>query len=353
MPEIPGPWATRKRLTEVQTTTDATVSRQVSADGSEPRLTAEPANVIEVRNLVKRYRGRLTNAVDDVSFDVCAGQLFCLLGPNGAGKTTTVSILTTTLTPTSGDVRIAGHDLATEEAIVRRELGIVFQHPSLDLNLTAEENVRLHAVLYGLHPWRPLHRLMPRAYRQQVEDLAGMLGLADILGHPVRSLSGGMRRKLEIVRALMHRPRVLFLDEPTAGLDPESRRNLWAYLQEIRIRYGTTIFLTTHYLQEAEEADIICIMLRGGVIELGSPAEIKARLTRTELILDACDRDTLRRELAALGLETDGTGPFRVPLERRSLQSILRVLESELTLLRIVEPTLEDAYLLMLERDGS
>src|SRR5713101_3960496 len=166
---------------------------------------------VEVAHLVKRYRAAHRNAVDDISFDVPEGQLFCLLGPNGAGKTTTLSVLTTTLAPTSGQVRIAGRDLAREQAKVRRELGIVFQQPSLDLNLTAEENVRLHAVLYGLYPWRPAYRLMPAAYREQVRALAGLLGIAASLRRPARSLSGGMRRKLEIIRALMHAPHVLFL----------------------------------------------------------------------------------------------------------------------------------------------
>jgi ABC-2 type transport system ATP-binding protein len=307
---------------------------------------------IEVRHLVKRYRRAAGNAVDDISFDVPDGQLFCLLGPNGAGKTTTVSILTTTLTPTSGRVRIADRDLDAEQSMIRREVGIVFQQPSLDLNLTAEENIRLHAVLYGLYPWRPLHRMMPRSYRQQVQDLAGILGLADILSQRARALSGGTRRKLEIVRALMHQPRVLFLDEPTAGLDPESRRSLWAYLRQTRSRYGITVFLTTHYLEEAEAAETVCVLANGRVIELGSPDEVKARHTRPELLLDAQDRDLLRRELAAIGLEASGTGPLRVPLGGRSAQSILHAVESELTQFRIVEPTLEDAYLLLLERTG-
>jgi ABC-2 type transport system ATP-binding protein len=233
--------------------------------------------VIEVRDLVKRYRRAPTNAVDGVSFDVPDGQLFCLLGPNGAGKTTTVSILTTTLAMTAGSVRIAGHDLAAEEAQVRRVVGVVFQGASLDLNLTAEENVRVHAVLYGLYPWRPLFRLMSRQYRQRVEEVASVLGVDDVLGLPARALSGGTRRKLEIVRALMHRPRVLFLDEPTAGLGPESRRSLWSYLTEARQRYGTTVVLTTHYLEEAEPAESFCVIVDGRVVEIGSPAAIKRR----------------------------------------------------------------------------
>src|SRR5580658_10864723 len=173
---------------------------------------------IEVDHLVKRYRAATANALNGISFDVPEGQLFCLLGPNGAGKTTTVSVLTTTLAPTSGRVRIAGLELAAEQGKVRRELGVVFQQPSLDLNLTAEENIRLHAMLYGLYPWRPFYRLMPVGYRRHVDSLAAVLGVTDVLGQPARSLSGGTRRKLEIVRALMHRPEVLFLDEPTTGL---------------------------------------------------------------------------------------------------------------------------------------
>ena len=173
--------------------------------------------------------------------------------------------------------RGAGRDLATDQATARRELGIVFQQPSLDLNLTAEENIRLHAVLYGLYPWRPMYRLMPAGYRRQVQEMAGVLDLSDILGQRARALSGGLRRRLEIIRSLMHRPAVLFLDEPTAGLDPESRRSLWAYLRHARAAFGTTVFLTTHYLEEAEAADAVCVLARGRIIERGSPAEVKTR----------------------------------------------------------------------------
>jgi ABC-2 type transport system ATP-binding protein len=311
---------------------------------------------IEVAHLVKRYRAARRNAVDDISFEVADGQLFCLLGPNGAGKTTTVSVLTTTLAPTSGLVRIAGRDLATEQAQVRRELGIVFQQPSLDLNLTAEENIRLHAVLYGLYPWRPRYRFMPAAYRDQVRQLAGVLDISDILGQRARALSGGQRRRLEIVRALMHRPGVLFLDEPTAGLDPESRRSLWAYLRQARASFGTTVFLTTHYLEEAEAADMVCVLAHGQIIERGSPAEVKARQIGPELVLDARDQAGLRRELESLGLLVTGSGPaepLRVPLNGRSAQGIMAAVRTELTRFQIAEPTLEDAYLLLLERAGS
>jgi ABC-2 type transport system ATP-binding protein len=151
------------------------------------------------------------------------------------------------------------------------------------------------------------------------------------------------------VRALLHQPRVLFLDEPTTGLDPESRRSLWNYLTQIRNQYGTTIFLTTHYLAEAESADSACVLSRGRIIERGSPADIKARHTRPELVLDALDRGALRRELEAMGLEVTGVAPLRVPLDGRSAQSIIRALESELLQFQIVRPTLEDTYLLLLE----
>jgi ABC-2 type transport system ATP-binding protein len=306
-------------------------------------------NGIEVRELVKRYRGAAGNAVDGVSFDVAAGAFFCLLGPNGAGKTTTVSILTTTLTPTSGSVRIAGHDVRTAQTAVRRTLGVVFQQPSLDLNLTAEENIRLHAVLYGLYPWRPMHRMMPADYRRQVAELAGILGISDALGSRAAALSGGTRRKLELVRALMHRPGVLFLDEPTAGLDPESRRSLWAYLRRIRDRHGTTVFLTTHYLEEAETADTVSVMIGGRIVESGRPADVKRRHAAAELVLDATDRAGLRAELTAIGLPVAGPGPLRVPLDGRSVQSIVASIGSELTQLRIAEPTLEDVYLRLLD----
>ena len=277
-------------------------------------MTGTRVAAVEVAHLVKRYRGACGNAVDDISFDVPPGQLFCLLGPNGAGKTTTVSILHTTLAPTSGRVRIAGRDLASQQAQVRRELGVVFQQPSLDLNLTAEENIRLHAVLYGLYPWRPSYRLMPAGYRLEVRQMADVLEISGSLRRRVRTLSGGQRRRLEIVRALLHRPRVLFLDEPTAGLDPASRRDVWTYLRQERARSGSTVVLTTHYLEEAEAADSVCVLAGGKIIERGSPAEVKKRQLSPELILDATDRAGLRRELGSLGVQVGAGG--RLPASR-------------------------------------
>src|SRR5207302_3501955 len=216
-----------------------------------------------------------------------AGEFFALLGPNGAGKTTIISILTTTLAPTSGSVRIAGVDARREPAAVRRQIGGIFQNPSLDMNLSGEENVRLHAILYGLYPYRPSYRLMPADYRDHVREMAAVLGMQDDIRRPVKKLSGGMRRKLEIIRGLMHHPKVLFLDEPTAGLDVASRRSLWQYIGELRRRHDITICLTTHQLNEAEEADQVCILDHGRVVAKGTPRDVKAQLVHERLILDA------------------------------------------------------------------
>jgi ABC-2 type transport system ATP-binding protein len=306
-------------------------------------MTAGP--VIEVRDLVKRYRKADRNAVDGVSFCVERGEFFSLLGPNGAGKTTTISILTTTLVPSSGSVLIAGQDAVVDAAAVRRQVGIIFQRPSLDLNLSGEENVRFHAVLYGLHPYRPTFRLMPRSYRRQVGELAELLGMTTEIFKPVKKLSGGMRRKMEIIRGLMHRPQVLFLDEPTAGLDAASRRNLWDYLRGVRERSDTTVFLTTHYLDEAEQADRICILDQGKVAALGTPDQIKADLLEQYVVLDAADRGALRRELEASHLTVRQTGPFHVMLDGRSAAAVVQSIVTPLTLLTTHSPTLEDAYL--------
>jgi ABC-2 type transport system ATP-binding protein len=306
-------------------------------------MTAGP--VIEVLDLVKRYRKADRNAVDGVSFGVERGEFFSLLGPNGAGKTTTISILTTTLVPSSGSVLIAGQDAVVDAAAVRRQVGIIFQRPSLDLNLSGEENVRFHAVLYGLHPYRPTFRLMPRSYRRQVGELAELLGMTTEIFKPVKKLSGGMRRKMEIIRGLMHRPQVLFLDEPTAGLDAASRRNLWDYLRGVRERSDTTVFLTTHYLDEAEQADRICILDQGRVAALGTPDQIKADLLEQYVVLDAADRGALRRELEASHLTVRQTGPFHVLLAGRSAAAVVQSIVTPLTLLTTHSPTLEDAYL--------
>lgn len=311
--------------------------------------------IITVEHLVKRYKTGDVNAVDDISFSVDEGAFFALLGPNGAGKTTAISVLTTTLLPTSGSVKIAGRDVATESAAVRSQIGIIFQKPSLDLNLTAEENVRFHAVLYGLYPFRPSFRLMPKAYRDRVLDLAHVVGIEDEIFKKVKTFSGGMKRKLEIVRGLIHQPRVLFLDEPTTGLDPASRRSLWEYLTQVRAERGTTVFLTTHYLEEAEQADTICVVNKGRIVAYGSPDELKRSLVREYVTVDARDRMDLTAEMTASGMDFDGEGPFRVALNGRTPHALLRSIATPLTTVEIHTPTLEDAYLAIVdsERSGS
>jgi ABC-2 type transport system ATP-binding protein len=232
-------------------------------------------HIIEVKDLVKRYKSAKINAVDGVSFYVEEGAFFSLLGPNGAGKTTIMSILTTLLSKTSGEAKIANLDVNKEANKVRQIIGVIFQNPSLDLNLTAEENIRFHSNLYNLYPYRPTFKLMNKEYQDEVLRLADVLGIKKALFDPVRTMSGGMKRKLEIIRSLMHKPKVLFLDEPTTGLDPISRKNLWQYLKTIRTKTKTTIFLTTHYLEEAEGSDYVCIVNQGKVVAKGTPSEIK------------------------------------------------------------------------------
>ncbi|HEX8597929.1 MAG TPA: ATP-binding cassette domain-containing protein [Chloroflexia bacterium] len=306
--------------------------------------------IIEVENLVKRYRKADTNAVDGVSFSVQPGELFTLLGPNGAGKTTTISILTTTLVPTAGSVRIAGHELSTEQSAVRKSVGIIFQKPSLDMNLTAEENVRFHAIMYGLYPFRPFYAFMPRAYKEQVAELAAILGIEGEIFKPVKTFSGGMKRKLEIIRSLIHRPTVLFLDEPTLGLDPASRRSLWEYLRRVRRESGTTLFLTTHYLEEAEEADTICIINKGKIVSQGTPEQIKSDLIDEYLLLDADDRESLRAELQRLEVPFTEMPQFKVPVNGIKPQAIIKAIDTPLTVLQVHMPTLEDAYLAIVEK---
>jgi len=291
--------------------------------------------------------------VDGVSFAVSGGEFFALLGPNGAGKTTTISVLTTTLLPTAGTVRVAGRDVVSEAAAVRRRVGIIFQHPSLDVNLTGEQNIRLHAVLYGLFPYRPSYRTMPAAYRAGVGELAGLLGIEGDIFRPVRTLSGGMKRKLEILRSLLHRPKVLFLDEPTAGLDAASRRDLWEYLRRVQANSGTTVFLTTHYLEEAERADQVCVIAGGRIVATGSPLELTQRLAGRQLLcLDAEDRERLRAELRARGVRFEEGPPFQIAAADGEVQALLRAIETPLSVVRTHVPTLEEAYLDIVAKAG-
>lgn len=234
--------------------------------------------VIEVRDLVKHYKKTKEPAVRGVSFDVQEGEFFAFLGPNGAGKTTTISILTTTLSLTSGSVKIAGYDVEKQDTRVREHIGVIAQRPNLDKSLTAEENIRIHACLYGMYTYRPTFKMMPADYRERVQQLADVVGIGDSLFTRVSKLSGGMARKFEIVRSLIHTPHVLFLDEPTQGLDAVARHDLWEYLNRVRTQWGTTIFLTTHYIDEAEAADTVCLINNGEIALCCPPEEMKRSL---------------------------------------------------------------------------
>jgi ABC-2 type transport system ATP-binding protein len=306
--------------------------------------------IIRVEHLTKRYKKSALAAVDDISFDVRPGELFAFLGPNGAGKTTTISILTTTLAKTSGTVTIAGHDLDRDATEVRRNIGIIFQNPSIDLHLSGEENIRLHVAIYGLYGYRPFFRLMPAEYRERVELLARVVGLNGDIHRPLKTFSGGMKRKLEIIRSLMHRPGVLFLDEPTSGLDPVSRRGLWDYLRQVRNTDGTTVFLTTHYLEEAEEADRVCVIDHGRIAVIGTPDELKRKLLDRSVLVDAADRPALVAELTRKGMRPleDPGGLLRVPYDTATAQELIARIETPLSVLRVHEPSLEEAYVELL-----
>ena len=221
--------------------------------------------MIRVRNLVKKY-GALT-AVNDVSFDVEEGEIFAFLGPNGAGKTTTIKILTTLLKPTSGQVELDGLNPAVQHNEARKRFGIVFQDPSLDEELTAYENMDFHGVLYAV----------PRKVRvERIEQLLKLFELWDRRNHFVKQFSGGMKRRLEIARGLLHTPKIVFLDEPTLGLDPQTRNQLWTHVKKLNEQEHVTIFMTTHYMEEAERvAQRIAIIDHGIVVAQGSPQQLK------------------------------------------------------------------------------
>ncbi len=302
-------------------------------------------NIIEVKNLIKKYNKATKNAVDDVSFEVKEGEFFTLLGPNGAGKTTTISILNTTLSKTAGSVKVDGLEIDENSDQVRKKIGVIFQNQSLDQNLTAEENVRFHAVLYGMYSFYPAFSMMSKAYQNKVEELSEILGIGKEIHKPIKTFSGGMKRKLEIVKGLIHKPKLLFLDEPTTGLDPLSRKNLWQYLSEVRKKDDLTLFLTTHYLEEAEGSDRICIIDNGKVVSLGTPNEIKKDLVDDYLEVETSDKEALKKELQKMKLSYVENQGFKIKLKNSQVQSVLSNLKTKITNIKLHTPTLEQAYL--------
>jgi ABC-2 type transport system ATP-binding protein len=236
----------------------------------------ENEKIIEVKNVTKKFDD--FTAVDDVTFDVKRGEIFAFLGPNGAGKTTTIKMLTTLLGATSGQITIDGHDASQDKNAARESFGIVFQDPSLDDELTAYENMYFHGVLYKV----------PKKVRdERIEQLLKLVELWDRKDDFVKNFSGGMKRRLEIARGLIHHPKILFLDEPTTGLDPQTRNYIWNYIQDLNKNEGITVFLTTHYMEEAEKvASRIAIIDHGKIISMGTSQELKEQ-TKTENLEDA------------------------------------------------------------------
>jgi ABC-2 type transport system ATP-binding protein len=299
--------------------------------------TAEPV-AISVRGLVKNYDE--VQAVRGVEFEVATGEVFGFLGPNGAGKTTTISMLCTLVTPTAGSASVAGHDIVRERDDVRRNIGLVFQDPTLDGYLTAEQNLRLHAELYGVQS---------SLVKPRMQQVMTMVGLWDRKDSVVGTFSGGMRRRLEIARGLMHSPRVLFLDEPTIGLDPQTRRSIWKYIAELKEREEITIFMTTHYMDEAEWCDRIAIMDHGEIVALDSPETLKAGVGTDRVTIHTDDDEATIAALAErFGIEariSEGAVTFGVQEGEQFVPRLFAELGIPIKAVNVSRPTLDDVFM--------
>jgi ABC-2 type transport system ATP-binding protein len=300
--------------------------------------------MIEARDLVRRFRQ--VEAVRGVSFEVAEGEVFGFLGPNGAGKTTTIDMLCTLLRPTSGSATINGFDVVRRRDDVRRSIGLVFQQPTLDETLTAQQNLRFHAYAYGV----------PAADREsRIRELLTMVELWDRRAESVRAFSGGMKRRLEIARGLLHHPTVLFLDEPTLGLDPQTRRRIWDYLGELRTRSDLTIFLTTHYMDEAENCDRIAIIDQGRIVAMDTPTRLKSAVGGDLITITTAAAESaaseLRRSYDVAPNVTDGTVSFQVPEGEAFLPGFVRSFGQPLDAINLRRPTLDDVFLELTGRE--
>ena len=295
-------------------------------------------NVIEVKNLTKKYKN--LTAVNNVSFGVAQGEIFGFLGPNGAGKSTTISMLATLVNATSGGAVINGFNINTQRDDVRKSIGLVFQDPSLDDRLTAKENLCFHAELYRV----PKNQCDPR-----VENVLKLVDLWDRKDDIVKTFSGGMRRRLEIARGLIHQPKVLFLDEPTLGLDPQTRFNIWEYILKLKRENEMTIFMTTHYMNEAEYCDRIAIIDHGQIVALDTPANLKKMIGGDIISLTSADKEKLKNELEEKYKkevkEEDGVLKIEVTDGQKFLPQLFNDMTTKIDSIELREPTLEDVFL--------
>ena len=294
------------------------------------------SDIITVDGLTKKF-GELT-AVDGVSFGVGAGQIFGFLGPNGAGKSTTIKILATLLKPTSGKATLAGFDVATQPDQVRRSIGLVFQDPTLDARLTADENLQFHAMLYGV----------PRQlFRERADHVLKMVDLTDRRSSIVMTFSGGMKRRLEIARGLLHHPKVLFLDEPTLGLDVQTRNAIWQHVKRLRDEAGITVFMTTHYMDEAEVCDRIAIIDHGKIQAIDTPAALK-RLIGGDMIIVTGDGNLeaeLRARYSVDVQQAGGALHFQVGGGAEFIPKLMSDFAGRITSVQVKQPSLEDVFL--------
>ncbi len=294
--------------------------------------------IIQVENLVKKY-GDLV-AVNDISFNVAPGEIFGFLGPNGAGKTTTINILCTLTRPTAGRATLNGLDVVRQQSQVRQLIGLVFQDPSLDERLSGMQNMRFHTLVYNV----------PSREREgRIEQLLNMVELWDKRNNQVRTYSGGMKRRLELARGLLHHPKVLFLDEPTLGLDPQTRNRIWEYILDLRRREGTTIFLTTHYMDEADKADRIAIIDYGKLVAMDTPAKLKEMVgkdiiaVKTENDDRAAEEIRLRYQIQA---RRDGNElTFEVAKGEEFMPVFIREFGTRILRVSLHRPSLEDVFL--------
>jgi ABC-2 type transport system ATP-binding protein len=296
-----------------------------------------PPNVIEVRDLTRRF-GEFT-AVDAITFDVREGEVFAFLGPNGAGKSTTINVLCTLAHPTSGHVTIAGFDVVARAKAVRRHIGLVFQEPTLDDRLTAQENLRFHAVLY---------RVPSDQVNARIARVLELVDLSDRRYDLVSEFSGGMARRLEIARALMHVPRVLFLDEPTIGLDPQTRALMWEDVLRLREEANITVFLTTHYMDEAENADRIAIIDHGRIIANDTPEALKAEIAADTVDLQTTDDQAALAALERNGYRVQPAGDgVRIFVEHgeSSVVPLIEAAEVPVLNVHVHQPTLDDVFM--------